>query len=117
MGGLSPLARGNRTSFANAETSLRSIPARAGEPWERQGTTVEMGVYPRSRGGTTNGFPIYCLAKGLSPLARGNRRLDALGMTLGGSIPARAGEPFARPAAAASSRVYPRSRGGTSSSR
>ena len=70
-------------------------------------------VYPRSRGGTANKKARLIPFVGLSPLARGNLvHLDGSGV-LGGSIPARAGEPVKRHVRQARIRVYPRSRGGT----
>ena len=70
--GLSPLARGNRSS------SLASSRATA---------------YPRSRGGTS-WASVACLSRpGLSPLARGNPKERYRSFPLRGPIPARAGEP------------------------
>ena len=74
---------------------------------------VRSRVYPRSRGGTANKKARLIPFVGLSPLARGNLvHLDGSGV-LGGSIPARAGEPVKRHVRQARIRVYPRSRGGT----
>ena len=50
---------------------------------------------------------------GLSPLARGNQRLDVLLLVVSGPIPARAGEPLRVKKINLARRAYPRSRGGT----
>ena len=52
-------------------------------------------------------------SSGLSPRVRGNHRLPYGGRIGGGSIPARAGEPWALFAAPLTKQVYPRACGGT----
>ncbi len=52
-------------------------------------------------------------SKGLSPLARGNRRRRGIVDRENGSIPARTGEPARDRGTFAARRVYPRSHGGT----
>ena len=111
--GLSPLARGNRVCRAVPIDGAGSIPARAGEP-RGDGRLLHRGkVYPRSRGGTHWVVPALRHRKGLSPLARGNRELLRWTLRMGGSIPARAGEPGSSLSRLPAGTVYPRSRGGT----
>ena len=50
--GLSPRVRGNRGDPCGAVVSLRSIPARAGEPYKALAPGRQSGVYPRACGGT-----------------------------------------------------------------
>ncbi len=111
--GLSPLARGNLGFLEMGHHRAGSIPARAGEPSGNGWAGGGQGVYPRSRGGTypKNSTPLPC--RGLSPLARGNRRVSADFWAFTGSIPARAGEPAVEDVGLLFGRVYPRSRGGT----
>ena len=98
--GLSPRVRGNRTQEVAVmfQLSLRSIPARAGEPPCSVGVGYAgLRVYPRACGGTIGlgacaGIVLY--GTGLSPRVRGNPGISAIG-----------------PAWAA--RVYPRACGGT----
>ncbi len=54
-----------------------------------------------------------CLGKGLSPRVRGNHRRAVVEPGLGGSIPARAGEPCPVPRRPPTAGVYPRACGGT----
>ena len=70
-------------------------------------------VYPRACGGT-EGYSVF-LPKpgGLSPRVRGNRMHLRFLLALIGSIPARAGEPYAPAFPAGPNRVYPRACGGT----
>ena len=95
-GGLSPRVRGNHVRRNPDSPQRRSIPACAGEPAMPRTTTRSSTVYPRVCGGT----PLMALrvasAKGLSPRVRGNRPLDGPLRQSGRSIPACAGEPFAR---------------------
>ena len=112
-GGLSPLARGNPLSVRFRRLITGSIPARAGEPrpWPRG--WARWRVYPRSRGGTRLARRSALQTLGLSPLARGNHQSHFAPVLPHGSIPARAGEPFASTGTARHPWVYPRSRGGT----
>ena len=93
--GLSPHARGNRRRRPLAEIDGGSIPARAGEPRMGSRLSRQVPVYPRTRGGTDQRRPHPLGQRGLSPHARGNRLdlEDRAGRA--GSIPARAGEPYA----------------------
>ena len=111
--GLSPLARGNLAVRPPVDVIAGSIPARAGEPPRCHGIATGARVYPRSRGGTLDEQALMVTCKGLSPLARGNHDEDLEDGGTAGSIPARAGEPARRGSSPRRSRVYPRSRGGT----
>ncbi len=112
--GLSPLARGNRPEWRNPTRSDGPIPARAGEPLPPWRAWPAGRAYPRSRGGTAPGPLDWGVGGGLSPLARGNLARWRAGAWPTGPIPARAGEPTARPTSRRRRRAYPRSRGGTS---
>ena len=92
--GLSPHARGNRQCRSTVEGRDRSIPARAGEPGRQSRQPVFLGVYPRTRGGTIIAEIRKRVTAGLSPHARGNRRLHGCLWCIRRSIPARAGEPL-----------------------
>ena len=111
--GLSPLARGNRSKGGVSSMSTRPIPARAGQPPSRQGADGLCRAYPRSRGATS--LRLTCNAKrwGLSPLARGNRRMAPTTYYPLGPIPARAGQPKWRCLRDHWAGAYPRSRGAT----
>ena len=111
--GLSPLARGNLPDLRSASCSAGSIPACAGEPNAACALATSCGVYPRLRGGTRRSALFLWCRRGLSPLARGNRRGHVYPRAGTGSIPACAGEPIAIDPHPFSTRVYPRLRGGT----
>ncbi len=70
-------------------------------------------VYPRACGGTVLYQQDGPAAQGLSPRLRGNLNLRRPIGSRVRSIPALAGEPGCRPAAAAGLPVYPRACGGT----
>ena len=93
--------------------SLRSIPARAGEPPHHAHGHCQPGVYPRACGGTRPQSGERLLPWGLSPRVRGNLPKEAAIAREDGSIPARAGEPVARSPGIRSRWVYPRACGGT----
>ena len=113
-GGLSPLTRGNRLRFAGLRFPCGPIPAHAGEPEQHWLVWRHNGAYPRSRGGTARASSSSRMCLGLSPLTRGNLRLDNGPHAHAGPIPAHAGEPLRQPCEEPSGRAYPRSRGGTS---
>ena len=94
-------------------TNTGPIPARAREPETTHLDLNYPGAYPRSRGGTRRERFIRSTARGLSPLARGNRRWRGQCCARTGPIPARAGEPWGPSASSLAPRAYPRSRGGT----
>ena len=112
-GGLSPLARGNPLQCACVCLRPGPIPARAGEPFCVHFINPKLRAYPRSRGGTHQSDIAQHQHQGLSPLARGNLCVEHHRGTLGGPIPARAGEPGSASSRKRSARAYPRSRGGT----
>ena len=131
--GLSPLARGNRCARVAARAEAGPIPARTGQPHRRPGRAGKpwpipartgqpqqfctqgsrTWAYPRSHGATWKCAACWRRARGLSPLARGNR-----GHRLGppawrGPIPARTGQPNLQSISASSNTAYPRSHGAT----
>ena len=112
-GGLSPRVRGNPHVMLVGDAEVGSIPARAGEPESTQAQVQLGGVYPRACGGTGCGGFLAQQSYGLSPRVRGNPERDAAVRVLGGSIPARAGEPSTATTAGNMTRVYPRACGGT----
>ena len=91
--GLSPRVRGNRQNLARITIIERSIPARAGEPLRCKRVSPPGEVYPRACGGTHRGGSSLQQRDGLSPRVRGNPSLNDARLAIGGSIPARAGEP------------------------
>ena len=111
--GLSPRVRGNRPEGSLARVRLRSIPARAGEPWVTMVGGNSTAVYPRACGGTNGGPGRGHRAGGLSPRVRGNQGPPAIAPSSERSIPARAGEPSRATGSRMLSRVYPRACGGT----
>ena len=93
--GLSPLARGNLATYATALPQLGPIPARAGQPPMMCLGGRLSGAYPRSRGATRAVVRRRYIARGLSPLARGNPLNHRQARLSHGPIPARAGQPAA----------------------
>ena len=91
--GLSPHTRGNHSSMSRA----RSPPT----------------VYPRTHGGTAILHSESWADSGLSPHTRGNRILARSRLQAAGSIPAHTGEPSRCDRSPWTSRVYPRTHGGT----
>ncbi len=114
--GLSPRERGNPIATHIGQSSPRSIPARAGEPAVRIRPNGTSTVYPRASGGTPVLPDITLPVGGLSPRERGNHRILDRDELRGGSIPARAGEPYSASNIARRAAVYPRASGGTSES-
>ena len=113
--GLSPLARGNHGVVPELSCGVGSIPAGAGEPHCTSPSHPGDKVYPRWRGGTASAAGTAVGVPGLSPLARGNRRLLPVRGRRLRSIPAGAGEPEAGGTVMTRFKVYPRWRGGTES--
>ena len=113
LDGLSPRVRGNRCDVFPTLTSIRSIPACAGEPDRSPPYLAKQRVYPRVCGGTLRSNLYEKAIKGLSPRVRGNHSQD--GHRHGGarSIPACAGEPAGDRWKLRATRVYPRVCGGT----
>ncbi len=90
-----------------------TIPARAGQPRSRRAPLALSGDYPRSRGATGRiVLHLVCMV-GLSPLARGNPRIRSAICSPAGTIPARAGQPYAGRPSEWDFGDYPRSRGAT----
>ncbi len=113
--GLSPLARGNRPDRAAAPACAGPIPARAGQPRLPRSSARRWRAYPRSRGATIWMRHRAARLRGLSPLARGNRRRSVSPQLVAGPIPARAGQPRTSAGSRDWQRAYPRSRGATKS--
>ena len=111
--GLSPHARGNPGMPNLLQGTLRSIPARAGQPAGGTPCPNTRGVYPRTRGATASDPTHQRRRRGLSPHARGNPQVSLGGDHSLGSIPARAGQPSGVRTRCEHSRVYPRTRGAT----
>ena len=111
--GLSPRVRGNPRYASARSPWVRSIPARAGEPNPDVNHRVGVGVYPRACGGTLASIPPVAGYVGLSPRVRGNLPRFGRQPVLGGSIPARAGEPDPVAVSVVHDKVYPRACGGT----
>ena len=105
--------RGNLNWPAGAGATVRSIPARAGEPWSIQGGHSGIRVYPRACGGTVLVLAPDVGKTGLSPRVRGNQGKFVQLVDYEGSIPARAGEPFSNAGICNPIQVYPRACGGT----
>ena len=111
--GLSPRVRGNRVCGQRLPRYPGSIPACAGEPWQRMTTMTPSKVYPRVCGGTYPACRHRPLHLGLSPRVRGNRTRIGSQRYCPGSIPACAGEPDCHHPGHRAVWVYPRVCGGT----
>ena len=113
VGGLSPRGRGNHEVIESSWADPGSIPAWAGKPTTRDRSATRREVYPRVGGETVSGQDIEVPVAGLSPRGRGNRMRRPSDGHGRGSIPAWAGKPPARGAAASLQAVYPRVGGET----
>ena len=113
--GLSPRVRGNPHFTLRSRPDTGSIPARAGQPQRIPPIVLGRRVYPRACGATIIEEHKDGALHGLSPRVRGNPAGSWAGAGVGGSIPARAGQP--RPGASnpSSIKVYPRACGATAS--
>ena len=111
--GLSPRVRGNLWARFAYHHRQRTIPACAGEPSVWQNVHSGAGDYPRVCGGTPCAASPNFRGAGLSPRVRGNPEHCPAGPPGGGTIPACAGEPRARPGSGGKGRDYPRVCGGT----
>ena len=109
--GLSPLARGTPYSFRTLHEICRFIPAGAGNTEIADSNKMEFSVYPRWRGEHPHYAGIVREKSGLSPLARGTRRLRAALFLCLRFIPAGAGNTAADSRADHHRPVYPRWRG------
>ena len=90
--GLSPRLRGNGSLASGWTSSVRSIPALAGERTTEPEILPLITVYPRACGGTIKDTGHVCPMKGLSPRLRGNVKHCEVKVGDIGSIPALAGE-------------------------
>ena len=111
--GLSPRVRGKLCIAAGGRFGSRSIPACAGEAYQR---TMHIGarpVYPRVCGGSAARLLGRRTGQGLSPRVRGKPVLATGGNLLPRSIPACAGEAPSAANGARCNRVYPRVCGGS----
>ena len=110
--GLSPRVRGSLLTPVEASSSLRSIPACAGEPMRLFGSLGGAWVYPRVCGGAPPASSVGIVEMGLSPRVRGSRdeRRDSIDDPR--SIPACAGEPESSAPRSDPPSVYPRVCGG-----
>ena len=115
--GLSPLARGKHRRRLAVRATAGPIPAGAGETMAGCGLPGGRGAYPRWRGGNPAIKPLSCLLAGLSPLARGKLMPVTPTHVARGPIPAGAGETRRPRRPSASTRAYPRWRGGNSNYR
>ena len=113
LSGLSPRVRGNLPEMRTTRFASGSIPASAGEPQSEVGVVGVSGVYPRECGGTKIIGTLTVKPDGLSPRVRGNHVGISIGVWLGRSIPASAGEPTLALLRRFKGQVYPRECGGT----
>ncbi len=115
--GLSPRVRGSHMLIGRLAMVRGSIPARAGEPRRRWPGAGRSRVYPRACGGAMVRSLRRSGRWGLSPRVRGSHDAGAACRCLGGSIPARAGEPSPANCGSVTFWVYPRACGGARCSR
>ena len=111
--GLSPPTRGIPPAIPRPPPARRSIPAYAGDPQRADWVGLDLGVYPRLRGGS---LPVGCrddLPRGLSPPTRGILFHPRISRDYLRSIPAYAGDPFVHALVSPPLSVYPRLRGGS----
>ena len=91
--GLSPRVRGNPVQNTRRSSTIRSIPACAGEPSRHCDNGGSAKVYPRVCGGTRCSQTKPRFLRGLSPRVRGNPQRRHSRPPETRSIPACAGEP------------------------
>ena len=111
--GLSPRVRGNRIYPQILLIWSGPIPACAGQPMRGACCACYGGAYPRVCGATFHFSDFYARWEGLSPRVRGNLFLELLGRSIGGPIPACAGQPVQCVPAGRAVRAYPRVCGAT----
>ncbi len=109
--GLSPLARGTLTTRLPVVSSMRFIPAGAGNTSGLSLRIMQSPVYPRWRGEHLARPRTNNTASGLSPLARGTRRQCQATRVAKRFIPAGAGNTSLAVVRAGWDAVYPRWRG------
>ena len=110
-GGLSPLARGTRSTITSKSAESRFIPAGAGNSVLSLPYIARISVYPRWRGELISLLEYMSCAHGLSPLARGTQRHAGRAAIPPRFIPAGAGNSFSSSSIAVVLTVYPRWRG------
>ena len=108
VAGLSPRGRGTRQQAVPRRVPEGSIPAWAGNPPRLRLTIPKYGVYPRVGGEPPNFTHAATGGMGLSPRGRGTPKLGSPARSIGGSIPAWAGNPRARLSWQSWLTVYPR---------
>ena len=110
-GGLSPLARGTPHPERDKNRRRRFIPAGAGNTCADRPVSQLRSVYPRWRGEHGDLLNLPPGINGLSPLARGTRRINSQVQRPARFIPAGAGNTSKWRSTARQSAVYPRWRG------
>ena len=105
--------RGNRDTWIVTTAGTGTIPACAGEPYQRDRVRAHFPDYPRVCGGTSTHSSVYIREKGLSPRVRGNLSPLAYALRRVGTIPACAGEPERPELVELGRGDYPRVCGGT----
>ena len=98
--------------MSSPDSSHRSIPASAGEPYDRGSRARCSPVHPRECGGAKPLTDAFFKDQGPSPRVRGSLDRAAPGLIREGSIPASAGEPRVVNASKSRRRVHPRECGG-----
>ena len=111
--GLSPHARGNQ--FVGFPIGVRhgTIPACTGKPHSPPPPHDTPRDYPRMHGETFGLSRLISTAMGLSPHARGNRKMSRNTRSTNGTIPACTGKPNVQRPALVSAGDYPRMHGET----
>ena len=110
-GGLSPLARGTRSTITSKSAESRFIPAGAGNSYPHWNTWAAPTVYPRWRGELLIRSSYSAPLAGLSPLARGTQHGRPYEIPVARFIPAGAGNSHPSRNNAFIFPVYPRWRG------
>ena len=110
-GGLSPLARGTRSTITSKSAESRFIPAGAGNSFSSSSIAVVLTVYPRWRGELLIRSSYSAPLAGLSPLARGTQHGRPYEIPVARFIPAGAGNSHPSRNNAFIFPVYPRWRG------
>ena len=109
--GLSPLARGTQHIARDGRVHIRFIPAGAGNTQTSFCLRILLAVYPRWRGEHGGRGVSGSVGDGLSPLARGTRKLRYAIPQIPRFIPAGAGNTTTDHSYPLNDTVYPRWRG------
>ena len=112
--GLSPWARGIRTTAARERHRTGSIPVGTGNPFQNGLAAGVLRVYPRGHGESVKLAATAAVAAGLSPWARGIQLLKADAPEGQRSIPVGTGNPGYYRQQEARLGVYPRGHGESS---